>query len=296
VNVRLSAAGTATNTLRYYVKSQGRAIARVWVFEVRGTIGSGPGSVTFKPGADPTSSSWVVEPEAYGARGAPIVIVEGAGVNAALTRSSTAAEISCLVTCGAGFLDVISCAVWELPRVALERDSTDQGTARDTLFPRRPIYSESYVSVGGVGTLAFELCKQRRTRSGLIGRWGARLDVTSGTATSLHVVDYPVVPGYDRSATETVTCRIYAAVSAAGTAGEWRVVTGSGGASAWQTITLSTTTAQWWGPLDVALTPEDQSTTDGQPVGGADTLRFEARVSAGAGTVYVWGWGAYEKG
>jgi len=264
---------------------------------VRGTIGSGPGSVTFAPGSDPTSSSWVVEPEAYGARGAPIVIVEGAGVNTALTRSTAAAEISCLVTCGAGYLDVISCAVWELPRVALERDSTDNGTARDTLFPRRPIYSESYVSVGGVVDLAYALSTQRRTRSGLIGRWGARLDVTSGTATSLHVVDYPVVPGYDRDAAEeTVACRVYAAVSASGTAGEWRVVTGSGGASAWQTITLSTTTAQWWGPLDVKLTPEDQSTADGQPAGGADTLRFEVRVSAGAGSVYVWGWGAYEKG
>lgn len=294
VNVRLAASGTTTETLRYYVRPGGRALARVWVFEIRGTPLSGPGEVTITPGADPTSAPWIVEPEAFGARMPPIVVVEGAGINAELTRTSTAGEITCDVDCTAGYVDIISCAVWELPRLALENDATDYGIRQDTLFPRRPIADFPYASVAGVADLTYQLGAQRRTRGGHVARWGKPVAVTSGSATALHVAAYPVVPGYDRTGSETIACRVYREASDGTTGGDWRVVTTSGGASSWQAIGVGAGAA-WSSAIEVTMTAEDQSTADGEPA-TLDTLKFEARVTAGAGEIRFYGWSAYEKG
>ena len=293
VNVRLSAGGTTTNTLRYYVAPQGHALARVWVFEIRGTPLSGPGQVKFTAGSDPQTSAWTVEPEAFGARTPPIIVVEGAGVNAELARTFTAGEISCLVTCTAGYIDIISCAVWELPRVALERDTTDLAVARDALFPRRDVLDDAYQSVGGAMDAARGMSAAYRTRGGHIGRWGPYVAVTSGTATSLHYADYKLVPAYMRDVSEPVACRVYAERSDGTTDGDFRIVTGTAGASDWFNIGLGAA-AGWYGPLRVLVEAEVPGSADGQPGGTADTLRVEVRRTAGAGEVRVYGWSVYE--
>lgn len=281
-------------TLRYMVRPQGRAMARVWVFELRGHEGF-PGACTFQPLTLPSTVSEAisVEPEVAGTRLAPVVIVEGAGLEDELTRSTADVEIACEVVCTYGKAIIVSCAVWELPRAALTRDATDLAIARDGFFPRRPIHGGvDYESVKGVVDLMASLCASpRRTRSGHIGRWGQRLEVSSGSATPLQKdTPYKIVPGLDRpGAQETeVTCYLFASV-ASGSA-EWRVNVGSTGASSWQSFT--NTTAAWLTPIVVDVKCEDPTSSNGYRGGSADTIKWEVRTSGGV--VRAYGWGALE--
>lgn len=290
--IGLNSAGTNTNTLRYYVRPQGRAIARVWIFEVRGRPGF-PGLLTFQPGTTFTvSPEYPVEPEAFGTRMAPIVIVEGAGVETELTRSTTDAQIACAVECTAGQVLIVSCAVWEVPRAALGTDATDLGISRDTFFPRQPIERLDYASVGGVIDLArdltFQVSDRPRTRSGHIARWGPLMEVSSGTATSLTVTDYYVVPGLDRAADTTTTLSAYFhGFNGNGTiAAQWRVVCGSSGATAWQNLGIG---ASWTGPVTFTAKCEDPTTADGLRGGSPDTVRFEMRAPSGS-LAWAYGW------
>lgn len=286
--------GSTSDTWRYYVRPQGRAIARVWVFDVRSPTGY-PGELTVQPLEIPStvSSAYIVEPPAYGQRMAPIVYVEGAGVESELTRSASDQEITCEIVCTAGRVEVVSCAVWELPRAALTQDSTDLGIGLDGYFPRRPINAGvSYQSVKGLFALTDGLTQligsRPRTRSGHIGRWGPELVTASSSALSLHKTDYRIVPGLDRASDTTTTCTAYVyAYRSGGTSADWRVVTGSGGASGWQAFT--NTSYQWLGPLTFAVSAEDPTTSDGFRGGSPDTVRFEVRGNGGA-TVSVQGW------
>jgi hypothetical protein len=303
--IRFDAAGffgVTSATLRYMTRPQGRAIARVWVFEFRGHTGF-PGTVTIQPLEIPSAVSppYTVEAPAYGTRMAPIVVVEGAGVEAELARSVSDQEITCEVVCTAGYVDLVSCAVWELPRAALTQDSTDLAIGLDGFFPRRPIQGGvDYQSIKGLFDLTIGLTQlsgtRPRTKSGHIGRWGPEMQSTSATAISLleSGFDYRILGGKDRPSdtTTTLTAYIYAYYGGgSGTpSGDWRVVTGSGGASAWQPIT--NTSYAWLGPLTFTVTAEDPTTSYGV-ASSYDTLRFEVRSNSFA-TVYVSGWAVLE--
>lgn len=287
--------GSTSDTWRYYTRPQGRAIARVWVFDARSPTGY-PGELTIQPQELPSAVSppYIVEPPAYGQRMAPIVYIEGAGAEAELARTVSDQEIACEVVCTAGRVEVVSCAVWELPRAALTQDSTDLAIGLDGFFPRRPIVDGvSYQYVQGLYDLTAGLTQlsgtRPRTRSGHIGRWGPELVTSSSSAVSLTQTDYRIVPGLDRAGDTTTTCTayVYAYVAGLGPSADWRVVTGSGGASSWQTFT--NTTASWLGPLTFTVSAEDPTQTDGLRGGAADTVRFEVRGN-GSTTVHVQGW------
>lgn len=301
VQVRLDSTGgvgATSETLRYMTRPQGRAIARVWVFEFRGHTGA-PGTVTIQPLSIPSAVSppYTVEAPAYGTRMAPIVVVEGAGVEAELARSVSDQEITCQVVCTLGYVDIVSCAVWELPRAALTQDTTDLAIGLDGFFPRRPIQGDvDYQYVKGLFDLTIGLTQlsgtRPRTKSGHIGRWGPELVTTSATAISVLEpgFDYLILGGKDRASDTltTVTAYVYARCSTS--SGDWRVVTLSGGASAWQNFTA--TTYQWLGPLTFTIRAEDPSTSYGV-TSSFDYLRLEVRANGGA-TVYVSGWAVLE--
>lgn len=297
VQVRLDASGgvgATSETLRYMTRPQGRAMARVWVFEFRGHTGA-PGSVTIQPLEIPSTVSppYTVEAPAYGTRMAPIVVIEGAGVEDELARSVSDQEITCEVVCTAGYVDLVSCAVWELPRAALTQDSTDLAIGLDGFFPRRPIQGDvDYQSVKGLFDLTIGLTQlsgtRPRTKSGHIGRWGPEIQVASTSATSLieSGFNYLILGGKDRASdtTTTVTAYVYARVD--GSTGYWRVVTGSGGTGSWQSFT--NTSYAWLGPLELTVTAEDPTTSYGY-ASAMDTLRFEAKATVDY-SVYVSGW------
>lgn len=290
--IRLDSSGTDSATLRYKIRPQGRAIARVWVLELRGHTGF-PGIATVQPLTlpSPVSTPVSVAPESYGTRMAPIVIVEGAGVDDELTRTVSDTEITCEVVATLGYVDVISCAVWELPRAALTQDVTDLAIAQDGYFPRRPIRTGDYEYVEGVWRLMASL-SGARTRSGHVARWGPILEVATTSTTSLTEVDYVLVPGVDLPTDTTAALDAYLyAYCDGGTTGEWRVTTSSGSTS-WQSITA--TAAAWHGPLAVTATAEDPSTTDGLRSSTYETLRIEVRRASGAGKIYVQGWSVLE--
>lgn len=287
-------------TWRYMVRPRGRALARVWVFEIRGDGGL-PGLCYMQPQTlpSPVQGPFSVQPPTLGTRLSPIVIVEGAGSGTALTRTDADTEITCTIECTLGRVLVTSCAVWELPRTALEQDATDLAIARDGFFPRRAIQSGvDYQSVEGLMDLARSVsgldAPAARSRSGLISRWGSMLEVTVSSATSLHSADYRLLPSRRAAGdtTRSVDCYVYAGVPVGdgpGATGEWRVVTGSGGAAAWQSVTGL---GSWQGPLSVDVLCEDSNAADGLPSGAADTLRFEGRT--GTGDLRVWGWTVLE--
>lgn len=297
--VGLSAAGTASNTFQFAVRPQGRAIARVWVFEVRGRPGF-PALVTFEPigAGGPVSPEYPVEPEAFGTRMAPIVIIEGAGVNDQISPSTADTVASCEVVCTAGQCLIVSCAVWEMPRAALAPSAEafgELGISRDTLYPRRPVEVRDYASVSGVRDLTTSLCvntsARSRSRSGHISRWGPYIEVTSSSATSITVADYRIVPGLDRptDTTATLTANMYG-LEGGGGAGDWRVVCGSSGATAWVPFGAL---AAWTAGVTFSAKCEDPTTSNGLRGGSADTVRFEMRVTGG-GWVRAYGWAVFE--
>lgn len=289
----------STQALRYRAPTSGRAIARVWVMDIRAN--GGPARFNVKAGSDATAATDVVREAAgaFGLRHAPLVVVEGAGSNSALTRSLAVTDLVLTITPTAGTIEILTVACWELPRAALSRDSTDLGIALDSLFPRRPMLEDSTarVSLHGVGTLARDVTVTSPSRRiGHFARWGQNVETKSGSATSLLSLPYRVVPRHetDTRTAMPISVQIYAAVEDGSTAAEWRVVGGTAGAGSWQTISLGDTTQAWRGPVTVNVDCEDPDNSLGLPSGGYDTIDIQARTTAGTGSIVVQGWTGYE--
>ena len=292
----------ASVTLRYKVPLSGRALGRVWVFDIRaaGAVGS-VAAFTIQAGAETTTYTHYVE--SLGGEGiatAPFYVLEGAGSGTELTRSRATTEITVTITHVGGTLRIESVGCWELPRPALARDTTDLGTSLDSFFPRRPIFdasaSPTSEAVSGVTALAYDITTAARLRRiGHIARYGNPLLITSTSWVSLTVLPYRVVPRLDLPTDTTLplTLDIYAKCSDGSTAGEYQIVNGAASVDG-GTIAAGTTTAAWIGDIELAFGCEDPTTADGLRSATYDTLDIQVKRTAGAGTISVYGWCAYE--
>jgi len=281
----------ATETLRYYVPGSGRAMYRLWVLDVRsedstihceGTIAAGTATQSYRLYRSDRSFPkmlTMLEPD--------------------ITPSSAEGEITIDIsndtTKGGAILRVESVGCWELPRAALDRTAADCGVSLDSLFPRRPIFDDGITprvySVSAVAQSIHEMTVATPLRRiGHIGRWGYPLVINSASAIPLTVGPYRIVPRKDRVAatTHTVRCRVYAANP--GSVGEVRLVGGTAGAGAWASMAAGT---GWSDPAEVDIDCEDQTTDDGQPAGGYDTVSVEVRTD-GVSAADVYGWCVYE--
>ena len=264
-------------TMHYRVPLSGRAIARVACLGIRSTTGAAASvTVTMCSG----SSTVTVGLLTLG--GTFPVYVQDDGV----TRTNAVTDIDITVTT-TGSVIIESCAVYELPRVSLSRDSTDNGVALDTLFPRRGIFADGAQSVRGVAALMQAIDGRR---IGHFARWGEVLTTTSAAFVDLTHAPYRVVPRVNNGALRSLRVYLRWLVSVGGTTGEWKA-TAASGATATGTIT-STTAA--WSSVDIDVTAEDPSKPDGIDAGGIDTVKLQWRRTAGAGTVGVESWNCVE--
>jgi hypothetical protein len=264
---------STTVTIGYRVRPSGRAIARVWAFEVIGAIAAGGrGTITVNGQSVAVSAgNLTAQPDRV------FVLVETASKTSALTDL----DVTLQATSGALYLTSVTC--WELPRAQLTKDATDLGVDLGTLDPRRPIIDRDYESVAGV----CEAIAGADGRRGTLVAWCGRLvETTSATFTDVFELPARIVPPKvgRNDTTRTVSWSVFAACDV-GTTGEARVVDGLGVASA--ALAITSTTGAW---LDgsKAFRCEDLSQANGL-VGGLtfETVQLQIRRTAGAGKVYV---------
>lgn len=267
---------TTSRVFRYKVKPTGRAIVRVWVFDVRCT-GAFPSyaSFTAQAGAGATSAPYIVNTRSLDAT--PLIYVE-----TGCTKTTAESEISCTLTRSAGSLDVVSVGCWELPRAALTKDTTDYAIDLDSIYPRRPIFDADYLNATGLGAALYATDGRR---GGLVGLGFSTARSTAAAFEDVFDAPIPIVPRQFTVGQTKTTVRwdVYAWVSVAGTTGEFRVVT-SGGNSAVKTV--NSTTPAWLGPGDSAeVRVEDLTTSNGVRTGTYDTIQLQVRRTAGANEV-----------
>jgi hypothetical protein len=267
---------TGTVTMRYRVPLSGRAIARVACLGIRSKTGTAR-SVTVTMGSGTTTAT--VGLLTLGSQ-VPIYVQDDG-----VTRTDAVSDITITVTGTDVFIE--SCTVWEVPRVSLSRDATDNGVAMDSLFPRRGIVDSGAQSVRGVAALMQAIDGRR---IGHFARWGEVLATTSATFVSLTHAPYRVVPRVNNGALRSIRVYLYGLVSVGGTTGEWRATAASGDSA---TAVISSTTAAW-SSVDIDVTAEDPDKPDGIDAGGYDTVQLAWRRTAGAGTVGVESWTGVE--
>jgi hypothetical protein len=264
---------STTVTIGYRVRPSGRAIARVWAFEVIGAIAAGGrGTITVNGQSVAVSAGNITaDPNRV------FVLFE----TATKTSSLTDLDVTMQATAGALYLTSVTC--WELPRAQLTKDATDLGVDLGTLDPRRPILDRDYESVAGV----CEALAGADGRRGTLVAWCGRLvETTSGSFVDVFELPARIVPpkvGYSDT-TRTVSWSVYAACDV-GTTGEAQVVDGLGGAST--ALSITSTTGAW---LDgsKSFRCEDISQSNGLISGLTfETIQLQIRVASGAGKVYV---------
>lgn len=301
---------SGTTTLRYKPMLGGRALGRVWVMDIR-AVGT-TGDVSFfsvAPGAESAESDLrEVYPSPVALIGTPQrpgIYFEGAGAGAELTRATAATELTLTVTHDDGVAYRIeSVACWEMPRPALDSDSVDYGLSLDTYFPRRPVLSDPstprYTSWPGIfdASLAGGGAKAGvpLRRVGHFARFGDLLELKVSGWTSLTELPYRVLPrlGAATDTTRDLTFDLYAMCTDGSTAGEYKLVDAAAASSSSGSIPAGSTSAAWMGTITKTVKCEDNTTADGLRGGTYDTLDVQVRRTAGAGSIYVYGWVCYE--
>lgn len=279
-----------TETARYYTPGTGREMYRVWAVEIRPadpTIGAS-GSITGHHGGSIAYRLYRSDRD----RPRVLVLVDYVGVSQNYAETETILTIVNDTTTGGSAIRVESIACWDLPRAVLDRTTADCGVALDSFFPRRPVYSDGatpqQVGIPAVAEAIHELTVTTPVRRiGHVARWGYPLVINDAGGIPLTVAPYRIVPRKDRvgATTHTVRCRVYSV----GYAGDVRLVGGTAGAGSWAALSV----AGWSDPAEVDIDCEDQSTADGQPSGGYDTVRIEVRTD-GVSSTDVSGWCVYE--
>jgi hypothetical protein len=191
-----------------------------------------------------------------------------------VTRTDAVSDITITVTGTDVYIE--SCTVWEVPRVSLSRDATDNGIAMDTLFPRRSIVDSGAQSVRGVAALMQAIDGRR---IGHFARWGEQISA----ATFTHA-PYRVVPRAHPSGVRTIRVYVYARYTGAATN---FTATSSLGSSS---VSISSLTLAWYS-VDVDVVAEDPDKPDGVDAGGYDTITL---TQSGAGTVHAESWNGVE--
>lgn len=265
-------------TMHHRVPLSGRAIARVACVGIRSDTGASR-TVTVTMGSG--SATVTVGELTLGSRD-PIYVQDNG-----VTRTDTVTDIAITVTTS-GPIVIESCAVYELPRASLSRDSTDDGVALDTLFPRRPIMDAGAQSVRAVAKLMQAIDGRR---IGHFARWGEEIGTASGTFVSILAAPYRVVPRYHVSGFRDITVPIRARGTSGGTAGEYRIVANSGAST---TGVITGTVSVWQTAIKVAVKCEDPNEPNGLAGGVYDTVDVQLRRTAGGGSVVAESWDGFE--
>ncbi|UJR81497.1 hypothetical protein [Sandaracinus amylolyticus] len=271
--------GPTNRNLRYRTRPSGRAIARVWLFELVGNTGGDRATVSV--GA--STISVAVGPLTSSADRA-FLLVETASKTTAISSMTVAlAAVS-------GAVQIVGVTCWELPRAQLTKDATDLGIDLGTLDSGRPILDRDYESVAGV---CEALASADGRRVGLVSWWGPQLQFASGTYESVFELPIRIVPPRVGMGDSIRSCQwtLYAWCDV-GTTGDARIVTDTGAVSGLASITA--TTGTWLDPGARAFRCEQAGTVDGLPSGTWPTVQLEVRRASGAGNVYVQGFNLYD--
>lgn len=268
---------TTSRVYRYRSTPSGRAIARVWVLDVRCT-GAFPSfaSFTVQGGSGSLSSTFVVNSRSL--ESVPIVYIEEP-----VAKTAAVSELTLTVTRVDGTMQVQSVGCWELPRAQLTKDATDLGIDLDSFYPRRPIFDATYENTKAIAR-ALAATDGRR-----IGHVAMNFEAIGSTAAAWEdVFESPIrlVPrqGIVGATTQECAWYVYAWVSAGGTTGEFRVVDAAAAASTLDTV--SSTTPAWIGKTKT-FKCEDLTVANGLRGGTYDTVQLQVQRTAGAGTVHA---------
>lgn len=277
-----------STTVRYWVAPSGYAIARVWILDVRSSTKTAPSAFTVQAGAGAATGS--IRVDGRSATAVPVVYVEPGA-----TQSTTAAEISAVITATLGTIRVESVTCYELPRASLDPSGgTDYGLDLDSYYPRSDIFESA---TGGLFELAAALEETDTRRIGAAA-WWSDLGVSTTSASYVDVYPTPIrmVPAQDLIAdtTRLIQCGAYGFASNGTTTGDLRIKDTAGNVSAAISIPLLGTTPAWQGVTELAFLCEDLTKTDGVRTGG-ERVQVQIRRTAGAGTITWNGWTLYEK-
>lgn len=274
----------ANDVLRYRARGSGLAIARVWVFQVHAI--SGFANITAAVGA--VSHARTIDALESLESGRVVLLETG------VSKSSGIVDISATITnvSGTGSVLVTEAQVWELPRAALSKDSTDLGADVDTVFASRPILQRDNESVYGP---ARGIHGASGRRGGLAAWWGPVATFNSGSAQTLFTAPVRVTPGVIAAGDTTtpVEWDIYARVTNGTT--KFAVVirdAASGVSSAIDVDGAAGHTSFLWLGTDTSksLLAEDLTEPSGLQSGAFDTVQLEATRTGGAGNLELRGW------
>ena len=277
-----------TESMRFYTPRSGRALWLYVSLDLRSITedADAVGTISINGNAAQPFSTSTMQPQV----GMVLLADEVSGAPSRAEQEITIAITSDTSTGGVA-VRVESVAVWELPRAALDASITAEcATSLDSLFPRRPIYYSTAESASAVIRAVHEMTVTTPLRRiGHIARWGYPLVINGVGGIPLTVSPYRLVPRKEApgDTTRTVRCRVYA--SDPGAVGQVRLVGGTAGAGSWANLV----SGGWSDPAEVDIDCEDQSTADGTPAGGYDTVAIQVQTD-GVSAVDVYGWCVYE--
>lgn len=281
------AAKNATTTYRFQLWGKAQATHRLWWVSL--VAQSGSCYCTFTDPSGGTINFTAMTAATTSAR-----MVTGPGIYHLETVSSpadgpTAATVSIYndnASASDVLLDGISC--FEIPRLTLDADATENGIGTDTIQPDAPIFDDVGLSIGGMSrAVAKTLAYDPRT----LFQWA--LGDNNGVAISAGAwaevfEEGPVIQPshlYRSETTRAIRCYVYARSDAATTADV--KFTATSGANC--TVSIPGGSSGGWYSADMSPGPyaEDLSTSDGRRSTTTEILKVEVSRTAGAGNAYL---------
>lgn len=218
-------------------------------------------------------------------------------------QGTTEGEITLSIQAPSGTTDLMvdGIQIEALPRTILSVNANDLGANRLDFFPRQPILESNLIdqildSQNNLRDAARRVGLYQMSR-GTVNSQDTAWHITSGTYVDLHDGPVTFLPRklYSGQATYNCSWRVLVKCSDGTTAGDVRVSNTSGGTGV-SVITVPAGVTAWtWlpglvngtSPATFVADCEDNTTSDGRRSSRWDEHTFEARRTAGAGTMQI---------